>query len=65
MKKKKRKIKKKIEVNKIIAFQINEEKIKFTTEDESTFTMEHLELNTSEINKIESFLKVQLGKSNY
>ena len=56
------KILKKIEVNKIRTFQINEEIIKFTTEDERTFTIQHLELNTSEIKKIESFLKRYIKK---
>lgn len=51
------KIKHKIEVNKIRTFEINEEKIKFTTEDEKTFTIQHLELNTFEITEIECFLK--------
>ncbi len=51
------KIKLKIEVNKIKTFQINEEKIIFTTDDEKILTIQNLELNTSEITEIESFLK--------
>lgn len=51
------KLKLKIKLNKIRTFEINEEKIKFTTEDEKTFNIQHLELNTSEITEIECFLK--------
>jgi len=46
-----------IEVNNIRAFEINEENIKFITGDEKAFTIQHLELNTSEIAEIENFLK--------
>lgn len=56
------KIKLKIEVNKIKTFQINEEKIIFTTDDEKTLTIQNLELNTSEITEIESFLKSYIIK---
>ena len=56
------KLKLKIELNKIRTFEINEEKIKFTTEDEKTFNIQHLELNTSEITEIECFLKKYIIK---
>lgn len=51
------KLKLKIELNKIRTYEINEEKIKFTTENEKTFNIQHLELNPSEITEIDCFLK--------
>ena len=56
------KIKQNIDVNKIRTFEINEEKIKFTTEDEKNITLQHLELNTSEITEVERFLKKYIIK---
>lgn len=51
-----------IKVNNISIFEINEENIKFITNDEKTFSIQHLELNSSEIHEIENFLKDYISK---
>lgn len=51
-----------INVNNISIFEINEENIKFITSDEKTFSIQHLELNSSEIHEIENFLKDYISK---